>query len=117
MAKALTLVWLFAVGFVHGYETNLSADQLLAQSDVVVVGKLSGVKEWIADNVVYGEGVIEIFDILYGEAPESKKMTLRWANRLYRSNAVEFDDTGEVKFIWLLWRAQDGSFRARHSGC
>lgn len=118
MAKALTLFWLLAMGFSQaGYEAKLSIVQLLAQSDVVVVGKLKGVKEWIADGVAHREGVIEISDALEGKIPESEKATLRWANELYRSGALELSDTGDAEFIWLLWRAQDGTYRARHSGC
>lgn len=117
MAKTFILIWLFAVSIAYGYEGKMTTDQLVSQSDVVVTGKLSGVKEWVADGVEHGEGVIAISDTIHGEVPESKKVTLRWSNRLYRSGALRFSDTGEEKFIWLLWRAQDGSFRAQHSGC
>ena len=118
MAKALALIWLLAMSVAHaGYEAKLTTSQLLSQSDVVVIGKLMGVKESISDGVAHGEGVIEISDTLDGKVPNSKKVTLHWANRLYRSGALEFADTGETEFIWLLWRAQDGTYRARHSGC
>ena len=98
------------------YEGKLSTAELLAQTDVVVVGRLTNVKEWSADKVDYGEGTIEVTESLLGALPDTKKVTLRWSNRQYTSGRLDFKETGKLEFVWLLWRAQDGTFRVRHSG-
>ncbi|RYD22313.1 MAG: hypothetical protein EOP87_27070 [Verrucomicrobiaceae bacterium] len=38
------------------------------------------------------------------------------ANVLYTSSRLDFQDTGKTEQVWLLWRAQDGTYRVRHSG-
>ncbi|MDP0490675.1 MAG: hypothetical protein Q7Q71_06470 [Verrucomicrobiota bacterium JB023] len=117
MKKALAVILMLQASIAQGYEIDLTVDQLLAESNVVVVGKLSKVKDWIEGDFARGEGFIEVSETLLGAIPRKKRLNLRWANRLYRSGAVEFEDTGDEEFVWFLWRVKDGSFRARYSSC
>lgn len=113
----MVFIGMLAVVFAHGSESKISVKELLFQTDVVVVGKLSNVKEWDVDDVRWGEGTIQVSEVLDGEVPLGKEITLRWSNPIYRSGVVEFKDTGAMKFVWLLWKPRDGTFRARHSSC
>ncbi len=111
------LLFLLGAGSAQAdYERRLSTAELLAQTDVVVIGRLTNVKEWSVDKVDYGEGTIEVTETLMGALSDSKKLTLRWSNPQYTSGRLGFKETGKAEFVWLLWRAQDGTFRVRHSG-
>ena len=99
----------------QAFERKMSVAEVLTQTDVVVVGNLVNVKEWTTDNIDYGMGTIEVTETLLGNIPITKKITLKWSNRRYQSERVEYKATNGVKFVWLLWRAQDGTFRAPSS--
>ena len=97
------------------FETPQTVAQLLEQTDVVVVGKLSNVETWTVDDIDYGEGTILVSEALHGVAPQTKKVTLRWSNNRFTSSTIEFKDTGKTEFVWMLWRARDGTYRAHHT--
>ena len=109
------IVSMFSSTASHAFERTVSVAELLTQTDVVVIGDLLDVKVWTSDHIDYGEGTIEITETLLGNIPATKKVILRWSNRQYRSDRTEYKATNGVKFIWLLWRAQDGTFRASSS--
>jgi hypothetical protein len=97
------------------FEAPQTIAQLLEQTDAVVVGKLSNVKTWSDDVVDYGEGTIVVSEVLHGATPQTREVTLRWSNKSYTTGRLEFEDTGKTEYVWMLWRARDGSYRAHHS--
>lgn len=116
MRKLLSIVifLLSALTARAGFEVPMSISELLAQTDVVVVGRLTKVEKWAVDQIDYGEGTIQVTEVLFG-VTYTKNLTLRWENQQYTSGRLDFEDTGGTQYVWLLWRARDGTFRVRHS--
>ena len=93
-------------------------EDLVAESDLIVVGTLREVKENSHDGVDYGEGVIEVHEVLWGDATRERQLTLKWQNY---SDAVcprvEHRGSQDRKQIWLLTKDKDGSVNADYPHC
>jgi len=106
---------LLSINAIAGFGTKLSIVQILKETDLVIVGKISQIKTWTVDNIEYAEATITVEETLLGEPPKLKLITIRGAHHIYQSDSLTFKNTEEQKSVWLLWKAQDGTYRSRHS--
>ncbi len=97
----------FAMGVIF------SVDDLVPQSDLIVVGKLTNVSEYSSDGMDYGLGRIVVSEVIWGTAAPGDWLDLRWQNetglvcpRIEHSSAISQEG------IWLLTRSPDGTVRA-----
>ena len=118
MRKAFVLLMLFGLhASVQAYPIRPSpVEELVPESDLIVVGTLRGVTEYTADGVDYGEGRIDVSEVIWGGAAPGDSLMLRWQN----SSAIvcpriEQKHNAHEEGIWLLTR--DGeAVRANNPG-
>lgn len=95
---------------------SVPLEELVQDSDVIVVGTLRGVYEHTAGGRDYGEGRIEVREVIWGRVAAGDSLRLKWSN----SSAVicprlEHGYNAGQEGIWLLTR--DGAdFGADHPG-
>jgi hypothetical protein len=118
MRKAFVLLMLFGLhASVQAYPIAPSpVEELVPGSDFIVVGTLRGVTEYTADGVDYGEGRIDVSEVIWGGVASGDLLLLRWQN----SSAIvcpriEQKHNAHEEGIWLLTR--DGeAVRANNPG-
>lgn len=95
---------------------HVPTETLTQQSDLVVVGSLTEVKEWTAAEVDHGEGTIVVEDVLHGAAKVGDKLHLIWQNDSgIACPRVEWKQAEKQQGIWLLTRDKQ-DVRADHPG-
>lgn len=92
-------------------------EDLVSDSDLIVVGTLRDVEESSHDGVDYGQGTIEVREVLWGQIKAGDKLTLKWQN----SSAiicprVEHRGNAGEKGVWLLTKGDKGSVEADYPG-
>lgn len=86
----------------------VSVAQLVRESDLVVVGTLRDVRGWTADGEDYGEGRIDVREVIRGEAAPGDSLLLKWSNASANiCPRVEHKDDAGTEGIWLLTRDGD----------
>lgn len=97
----------FAIG------PEYSIEDLVPQSDLIVVGRLKGVSEFSSDGVDYGRGRIDVSEVIWGIAAPGESLDLRWQNESsLMCSRVDHRDAVGTDGIWLLTRSSDGTVRA-----
>jgi hypothetical protein len=90
---------------------------LVCDSDLIVVGTLSSVNEYTKEGMDYGQGMITVEEPIWGAVNFGEALTLKWANG---SNVicprVEHRQNADKKGIWLLKLSPDGAVRADYPG-
>lgn len=88
-------------------------EDLVCDSDLIVVGTLSSVNEYSKDGTDYGEGLITVTETIWGAANPGETLTLKWFNESgIVCPRVEHRQHADKKGIWLLTRSSDGEVRA-----
>ena len=107
MRKAFVLLMLFGLhASVLAYPISPApVEELMPESDLIVVGTLRGVTEYTADGVDYGEGRIDVSEVIWGGVAPGDSLLLRWQN----SSAIVCPRIGQkhnahAEGIWLLTR-------------
>jgi hypothetical protein len=81
----------------------VSIEELVQNSDLIVVGTLDNVSEYSQNGIDYGEGTITVDEVIWGAAGPGDLLTLKWQNA---SNLVcprvEHRDNQKRTAIWLL---------------
>lgn len=94
---------------------SIPLDDVVRDSDVIVVGTLSDVGESSWAGWDFGNGTITVNDVLWGDAHVGDRLRLRWDNPSdLACPRVEHAPIAGVRCIWLLTRSRDGSVRADH---
>jgi hypothetical protein len=90
---------------------------LVQDTDVIVIGRLQGVSQYTRNGIDYAEGDIVIDEVVWGAANPGDLLTLKWQNQ---SNLVcprvEHRINEGKKGIWLLTVDPDGVVRANYPG-
>lgn len=84
---------------------SVSVEELVQDTDLVVVGTLRDVSEHTADEVDYGEGRIHVREVIWGRVSPGDSLLLKWSNpsRMVCPR-VENEDNKDREGIWLLTR-------------
>ena len=93
----------------------LPLEELVCDSDLIVVGTLSSVSEYSKNGMDYAQGTITVDETIWGAVPPGETLTLKWDNP---SNLV-CPRVGHLhnldkKGIWLLTLSSDREVRANH---
>jgi hypothetical protein len=91
-------------------------EELVQESDLIVVGTLRDVSEHTADGVDFGEGRIEVREVIWGGVSKGDSLTLKWQNSSgVACPRVEHKYNAGAEGVWLLTR--DGeAVRADYPG-
>ena len=91
----------------------VAPDDVVLDSDLIVVGTLSQVHEWTEDGTDYGVGRIDIQHVVVGDATNSESVTLTWDNPTDRiCPRVSHGPMDQRLALWFLSVEVDGTVRA-----
>src|SRR5262245_24858239 len=92
-------------------------DELIQDSDLIIVGTLSGVSEYTSDDVDYGEGTILVEDVIWGDVSLGESLALRWKNGSFVAcPRIEHKHAENKRAIWILTTGPGGEVRADYPG-
>jgi hypothetical protein len=95
----------------------ISLEELVQDSDLILVGTLGGVAEFSRDGTDYGEGVITVEEVIWGNVSPGDTLTLKWQNpHELVCPRVEHRHNQNVKAIWLLTVEAGHDVRANYPG-
>ena len=90
---------------------------LVQDSDLIIVGTLSGVSEHTQNGIDYAEGSIRIDEVMWGPAKAGDSLTLKWQNHsAIICPRVEHRHSQGTRGIWLLTVEADRTVRADYPG-
>lgn len=124
---------LFAAGFIvltFSYNSFarwgfVSLDELVRDSDLIIVGTLQSISEFTENNVDYGEGFILVEKVIFRSAESHNgfsfnpkdKLQLKWENNSFVAcPRISHKHSKNKKEIWLLTLESDGTVRANYPG-
>ena len=88
-------------------------EQLVQDSDFIIVGTLSDVSHWSTNGIDYGRGTISVDEVIWGEVTAGELFTLKWQNETgLICPRVEHKEREGHKGIWLLTRGPGTGVRA-----
>ena len=92
----------------------LEAQELLEETDLIVVATLSEASEITANGVDYGQGILKVERVVYPSSEtEIESLLLRWRNRTNLGcPRIDPRPHAEQALVWLLTRSDDGTVRA-----
>ncbi len=103
----------------------VSLDELVKESDLIVIGTLQSVSEYSKEDTDYGEGMILIEKVVSGNIKTingfplkaGDKIQLKWQNlSMIACPRVEHKGSENKKEIWLLTVENDKTVRADYPG-
>lgn len=84
---------------------HVSVEQLVQETDLIVVGTLRDVSAHTADEMDYGRGRIEVHEVIWGKVSPGDSLLLKWSNPSgLACPRVEHKHHQGEKGIWLLTR-------------
>jgi hypothetical protein len=93
---------------------SVPVEELVQESDLVVVGTLRDVREHTSGGTDYGEGLIDVREVVWGEAAPGDALLLKWENESANvCPRVEHRWEAGVEGVWLLTR-EGGVVEANH---
>lgn len=122
MAAMIRIVLILGVcGFCSSYSLAMWAipplDELVHDSDIIVIGTLEQVSEYTQNGMDYGQGSILIDEVVWGMENPGGLLSLKWQNEsILVCPRVEHRPNKGKKRIWLLTVEADGSVRADNPG-
>ena len=91
--------------------------ELLKKTDVIVVARLTAVRERTKKGVDYGSGTLSVTEVIRGGAKTGDKLRLEWSNSCELvCPRVEHGPYEGKTVIWLLQRSTNGAVRADYPG-
>jgi len=92
-------------------------NELVQDSDLIIVGTLEGVSQYSKDGVDYAQGTIRVNEVIWGSANVGDLLALKWQNA---SNIicprVEHRHNQSKMGLWLLTVESGGDVRADYPG-
>lgn len=83
-------------------------DELVQESDLIVVGTLHDVKEHSDGTTDFGEGRIDVREVVWGDVSPGDSLTLKWENAsAVACPRIEHQDNAGKEGLWLLTRSGD----------
>lgn len=90
---------------------------LVQESDIIVVGALGDVREYSDRGTDYGNGTIQVEEVIWGNVKEGQNLALLWTNGTgVVCPRVEHKNKENQKGIWLLTLDENGNVRADYPG-
>lgn len=83
---------------------HTSVEELVRETDLIVVGTLRDVSEHTADEVDYGRGRIEVREVIWGNVSPGDSLLLKWSNPSRLACPRVEHDSNTDEGIWLLTR-------------
>lgn len=119
--KGCVLFFLLTLCFpltTQGMWARVPTEDLVRDSNLIVVGTLQQVSEYSDGEIDYRQGVIVVHEVLWGDARAGERLTLKWQNLSgLVCPRVEHDGNENVKGVWLLTLdTGDNSVRADYPG-
>jgi hypothetical protein len=88
-------------------------DELVQDSDLIVVGTLGDVSEYSSAGTDYGQGTIVVNEVIWGDTQANEVLTLKWQNSTgVVCPRVEHSGEQGKKAIWLLTKRSGDEVRA-----
>ena len=88
-------------------------DELVQDSDLIVVGTLGDVSEYSSAGTDYGQGTIVVNEVIWGNAQTNEVLTLKWQNSTgVVCPRVEHSGEQGKTAIWLLTKRSGDEVRA-----
>ncbi|HSE36880.1 MAG TPA: hypothetical protein VLG74_06220 [Blastocatellia bacterium] len=104
-------------GFAFAMWALIPLEDLVQDTDVIVIGTLQGVSQYTRNGMDYAQGSIIVDEVVWGAANPGDLLILKWQNQ---SNLVcprvEHRYNEGKKVIWLLTVDPGGVVRANHPG-
>lgn len=82
----------------------VSVEELVQETDLIVVGTLRDVSEHTAADVDYGQGRIEVREVIWGKVSPGDSLLLKWSNPSGVICPRVEHDSNRGEGIWLLTR-------------
>src|SRR5215475_5390351 len=95
----------------------IQTEELVQDSDSIVVGTLDNVSEYAKNGIDFAEGTITVEEVIWGAARSGDVLTLKWQN--YSDVVcprVEHQHNQKKSGIWLLNVQNDGVVQANYPG-
>lgn len=104
MRKALLLLMLLGLpASARASWAHIPVEELVQDSDLVVVGTLRDVRERTAGGTDYGEGLIHVREVIWGRVSPGDSLRLRWYNpSTILCPRVEHKYNAGEEGVWLL---------------
>ena len=117
MKRFLTalLVFGFLVSAALATWAPMTLEELLKQTDAIVVARLTDVKETTKRGTDYGSGTLTVTEVIRGVIKSGGKLRLEWSNRseVYCPRVEHKPHEGKTR-IWLLQASTNGAFTANY---
>jgi hypothetical protein len=95
----------------------LPLEELVCDSDLIVVGTLTSVSEYSKNGMDYAQGMITVDETIWGAVTPGETLTLKWDNPSnLKCPRVGHGHNSDKKGIWLLTLSSDREVRANHPG-
>lgn len=92
-------------------------DDLLKETDIIVVARLTEVRETTKKTTKYCSGTLTVTEVIRGNAKVSEELRLKWSNdRDIVCPRVEHAPYKGNPMIWLLQTSTNGAVRADYPG-
>lgn len=92
-------------------------EELVQDSDLIVVGTLAGLYQHTQNGIDYGQGTILIDEVIWGAATAGDTVTLKWQNESgLICPRVEHRHNQRIRGIWLLTVEDGGVVGANNPG-
>ncbi|KAF0248798.1 MAG: hypothetical protein FD167_1802 [bacterium] len=92
-------------------------EQLVQESDLIVIGALTDVKEHTENEIEHGRGVITVDKVLWGNVKAGEKLNLTWENAVgIVCPRIDHKDNQQKKAIWLLTVEKNNGVKADYPG-
>jgi hypothetical protein len=100
-----------------GIQVEIELADLVQDSDVIVVGSLSNVHHYSDNQMDYGNGTIQVEEVIWGEVTQGQNLALAWKNETgVICPRVEHGGNENRKGIWLLTFDENGNIEADYPG-
>ena len=91
--------------------------ELVQDSDLILVGTLSGVSEFSTGGIDYGEGLITVDEVMWGNSRPGDTLTLKWQNPTgLVCPRIDHRQNQDVRAVWLLTTGNANEVRANYPG-
>ncbi|HKA17687.1 MAG TPA: hypothetical protein VKN18_05165 [Blastocatellia bacterium] len=95
----------------------ISTEELVQDSDLIVVGTLDNVTEYSKNGIDFAQGTITVEEAIWGTASPGSILTLKWQNESdLVCPRVEHRHNQKKSGIWLLNVQNDGVVQANYPG-
>jgi len=93
----------------------ISTEELVHDSDLIVVGTLDNVSEYSRYGIDYAQGTISVDEVIWGASQPGEILTLKWKNESgVVCPRVDHRGNQKTKAIWLLTVTDDGVVHANY---